>query len=146
MNNEIAKVRTYFINKEWVLAKELLLTIHLSHKENTTILCKLGDCCMKLHEYDLAKQCYIKCINYDNYYFETQNPKYYLKLAHVYQIYYDPYCISKNDAEQLYESQLLYQQVLSFINDNNNNNNNNKNTKNSNVSNKLIQKCYFNYA
>eukprot|EP01084_Bolivina_argentea_P234977 395537_1 len=133
MDSDIAAFKRCFMNKQWVLAKKLILEIHLKHKENTTILCKLGDCCMKLHEYDLAKQCYIRCINNDKHYFETENAKYYLKLAHVYQIYYDPYC-SKNDSEQLHESQLLFQKALSLIDSSNN------------ISNKLIQKCYFFYA
>eukprot|EP01084_Bolivina_argentea_P125761 222763_1 len=133
MDNEISKVRTYFVNQDWNLAKLLLLKIHLRNKSNTTVLCKLGDCCMKLNEYDLAKQCYSRCIDYDKYYFEIENPKHYLKLAYVYQIYLDP-LESKNDAEQLQQAKILFQKTLTLI------------SQNENVTYKLIFKSYFYYA
>ncbi len=133
MSLQLAVVKGHIVHKEWVLAKKLLLQMHLKNRQNTTILCKLGDCCLKLNEYDLAKQCYIRCINYDKYYFGTENPKHLLKLAHIYQIYYDPDC-SQNDSEQLCESQLLFEKVIAFID------------SSDKISNKLIRKCYFYYA
>eukprot|EP01083_Nonionella_stella_P070196 187710_1 len=112
-NDDIQLIKQYLRQHKWRSAKQLLLQSHLNHKNNAWILCKLGDCCFKLHNYDLAKQCYIKCVHYGE---AMSNPKYILKLAQIYQIYYDPYSITKNDTQQLYESQSLYEEVLSIHN------------------------------
>ena len=97
---QLDDVNTYLQSQQWILARKLLLDLHLRYKTDTKILYKLGHVNEKLNHFELASQCYQRCINYDNFYHKPRNPKYYLKLALLYVRFLN----NDNEAQQIFRS------------------------------------------